>query len=172
MIKIFSVSHGMGFIHDLNLTSGVLWSIFKYSKLLLDFIHVSHNAEEMLLFSVAGTNLNNKKLLRVPWNGLHSRSKFDIGSAVENIQILITSSRLLSCLAKFWRNVTSFRCWHTFEKLKIFSVLLNWLHSRSKFDLREYVEYIKILVTSSRLFSCLANCWRNVTSFRCWHKFE
>ena len=38
--------------------------------------------------------------------------------------------------------------------------------------LKGYVEYFKIIVRPYKLFLCLAKSWRNVTSFRCWHKFE
>ena len=55
----FLRSHKMGFIYDLNLTSGVLWRIWKFSSDLLDYLHVSQTVGAMLLLSVAGTNVNN-----------------------------------------------------------------------------------------------------------------
>ena len=54
----FFRSHKMDFVPDLNLTSGVAWRIWKYSSELLDYLHVSLNAGEMLLPSVACTSMN------------------------------------------------------------------------------------------------------------------
>ena len=105
----------MSFFHDLNLTSGVLWRIQKYSSELLDYLHIMQTAGEMLVPSVAGTYLNNLNFFIVPKNGLDSQSKFDLGGTDKDMHILVTHSRLLTCLNNCWRKVTYFRYLHKYE---------------------------------------------------------